>query len=151
MFDDGTEHELVCLDGTIPVKYNTRTYNIPMQLWLPLNFPYERPIVFVRPTQEMVINPSSQVDLSGAVRLPFLDDWSVGRSDLCTLVQVLQHVFAENPPVFAKQASNRPTSGPGSRGKYTCTTKDSNSQAPSMRLETVVKARVNSTAQIPPE
>lgn len=121
VFDNGETRNLVCLDGTIPVMYKSNSYNIPMQFWMPINFPYERPLVFVRPTHQMVINPSNVVDSSGTVKLPYLDDWTYDRSNLINLIEILQENFAKKSPVYSKSinaAVNAANSS--STSKYSC-------------------------------
>lgn len=51
-------------------------YNIPVRLWLPETFPYSAPLVFVEPTQDMMImNSHPFVNANGAVATDYLRQW----------------------------------------------------------------------------
>lgn len=64
-YDDGRTQLLLTLRGTVNIKFKGGTYNIPMALWLPFNYPTEDALAFVVPTSNMLIRPSSKVELSG--------------------------------------------------------------------------------------
>lgn len=51
------------------------TYNIPIQIWLLSSHPFNAPLVFVRPTANMLIKPNKHVDNSGKVYMPYLSEW----------------------------------------------------------------------------
>ncbi|POW12348.1 hypothetical protein PSTT_04646 [Puccinia striiformis] len=68
-FDDGRTALLLKLSGTIPVNYRRIIYNLPIAIWLPFSFPADPPILYLTPTNEMVIRPSSNVDPSGRINL----------------------------------------------------------------------------------
>ena len=87
--NDGKQENLVTLDGTIPVFYKNRQYNIPIMIWLYEKHPEYAPMVFVKPTSTMVIRQGRHVDTSGKVYLPYLSEWKSRRSDLIGLVGVL--------------------------------------------------------------
>jgi ESCRT-I complex subunit TSG101 len=105
VFNDGNARELLCLDGTIPVMYKGKTYNIPVCLWLLDTHPYNPPMVFVKPTAFMQIKPGKHVDANGRIYLPYLHEWKHPQSDLAGLIQILVCIFGEEPPVFAKSQS----------------------------------------------
>ena len=63
------------LHGTIPIQYRQTTYNIPVAVWLPMQYPHVPPFAYVRPTPEMVIKPSNHVDNSGRFYHPYLSYW----------------------------------------------------------------------------
>jgi len=102
--NDGKQENLVTLDGTIPVFYKNRQYNIPIMIWLYEKHPEYAPMVFVKPTSTMVIRQGRHVDTSGKVYLPYLSEWKSRRSDLIGLVGVLCTVFGSEPPVVSKPA-----------------------------------------------
>ncbi|CAG5958260.1 unnamed protein product, partial [Menidia menidia] len=54
-FTDGTQKDLLKLNGVIPVRYEGRSYNFPVQLWLLDSFPFTPPICHLKPTPNMVI------------------------------------------------------------------------------------------------
>ncbi|CAH1250397.1 TSG101 [Branchiostoma lanceolatum] len=89
VFNDGSQTELLCLCGTIPVKIKelrgqsasagasgANTYNIPVCIWLTEFHPEIPPLVYVRPTGNMVINESKHVDMNGRVYMPYLHEWT---------------------------------------------------------------------------
>lgn len=112
VFNDGAKKELLCLDGTIPVSYKGKTYNIPICIYLMDTHPYNPPIIYVKPTSTMQIKPGRHVDAVGRVYLPYLHEWKYPSSDLLGLIQVMAIVFGDEPPVFSKQAASSATMPP---------------------------------------
>ncbi|VDN98541.1 unnamed protein product [Rodentolepis nana] len=110
--DNGQTSRLLCLDGTIPVVYEGNTYNIPLAVYFIHQHPYYPPIAFVRPTPNMQIKPSQNVDTSGKIFLPYLTDWKYPGSSTQKLLEILQGVFGARTPVFSKPkvAMNPPIS-----------------------------------------
>lgn len=74
-FNDGTPIELVNLTGTIPVRYRTALYNIPICIWIMDTHPKNAPLCYVKPTADMSIKVSMYVDQNGKIYLPYLHDW----------------------------------------------------------------------------
>ncbi|KAK3865025.1 hypothetical protein Pcinc_029334 [Petrolisthes cinctipes] len=109
VFNDGIDRELLNLDGTIPVHYKGSTYNIPVCIWLLDNHPFSPPMVYVKPTPDMLIKASRHVDQNGKVFLPYLHEWNLNSSDLVGLIQMMIMAFNEVPPVYAKPKSAHPT------------------------------------------
>ena len=101
-FPNGVKQELVALTGTIPVNYKGNTYNIPVAIYIPNDYPYSPPICYVKPTADMMIKQGRHVDASGKVYLPYLSDWKNDQSDLLGVIQVMIIVFGESPPVYQK-------------------------------------------------
>lgn len=112
VFNDGTTQHLVQLEGTIPVMYKGNTYNIPIQLWILDSHPYNPPMVFVRPTNNMQIKAGRYVDMNGKVDMPFLREWRWPKSDLVGLIQILIITFGEECPVFSKVPARPPPPAP---------------------------------------
>lgn len=106
VFNTGEKKDLLCLDGTIPVPYKGTTYNIPICVWLLETHPYNAPMCYVKPTNDMQIKISQHVDQTGKIYLPYLHDWKHSSSDLIGLIQVMVVVFGEHPPVYAKPRSS---------------------------------------------
>ncbi|KAM3176613.1 hypothetical protein ACTXT7_006182 [Hymenolepis weldensis] len=100
--DNGQTSRLLCLDGTIPVKYDGNMYNIPLAVYFIHQHPYYPPIAYVRPTQNMQIKPSQNVDTSGKIFLPYLTEWKYPGSSTQKLLEILQGVFGARAPVFSK-------------------------------------------------
>ncbi|XP_065926816.1 tumor susceptibility gene 101 protein isoform X2 [Magallana gigas] len=104
IFNDGSEKNILNLDGTIPVTYKGTTFNIPICVWILDTHPYNPPMVFVKPDSTMQIKAGRNVDTNGKVDLPYLRDWRYPQSDLFGLLQILALVFGEDSPVFSKQS-----------------------------------------------
>lgn len=102
VFNDGSDRELLNLDGTIPVRYKGAVYNIPVCIWLLDNHPLSSPMVYVKPTPDMLIKASRHVDQNGKVYLPYLHEWNPNSSDLPGLIQIMIMTFSEMPPVYSK-------------------------------------------------
>ncbi|XP_042214351.1 tumor susceptibility gene 101 protein-like isoform X2 [Homarus americanus] len=131
VFNDGSDRELLNLDGTIPVRYKgydftrhgplkwgedlncnpSAVYNIPICIWLLDNHPFSSPMVYVKPTPDMLIKASRHVDQNGKVYLPYLHEWNLNSSDLPGLIQIMIMTFSEMPPVYSKPKSAQPTTG----------------------------------------
>ncbi|KAF5294148.1 hypothetical protein FQA39_LY13519 [Lamprigera yunnana] len=107
-FNDGTLMELVNLNGTIPVRYKSNVYNIPICIWIMDTHPNNAPICYVKPTSDMAIKVSMYVDQNGKIYLPYLHDWVPSTSDLLGLIQVMIVTFGDQPPVFAKPREEMP-------------------------------------------
>lgn len=80
--EDGRPQLLIHLSGTLPVVFRGATYNIPLTIWLPHEYPKKPPIVFVTPAKDMLIRPGNHVDPSGRCYHPYLANW-VNYSDVC--------------------------------------------------------------------
>lgn len=102
IYENGEEENLICLDGTIPITYRKANYYIPVCIYLRKDHPESKPICYVRPTSQMTIKESRNVDSQGKVLVPYLDNWSSARSDLTCLIQVMVVMFSETPPVYKK-------------------------------------------------
>ncbi|PFH56640.1 hypothetical protein XA68_16208 [Ophiocordyceps unilateralis] len=105
-FPDGTSALLLHLSGTIPVVFRGSTYRFPLSIWVPHAYPREPPLVYVTPTQSMVVRPGQHVDPQGQVYHPYLVRWSDfwDKSTLEDFLAVLTDVFAKEPPVVSRQA-----------------------------------------------
>lgn len=75
VFVDGSQKELIYLNGTIPVRYKGTVYNIPVSIWLMDTHPQHAPLCYVKPTADMSIKVSKFVDQNGKIYLPYLHDW----------------------------------------------------------------------------
>nr|XP_027217186.1 tumor susceptibility gene 101 protein-like isoform X5 [Penaeus vannamei] len=84
------------------------TYNIPICIWLLDNHPLSSPMVYVKPTPDMLIKASRHVDQNGKVYLPYLHEWNPNSSDLPGLIQIMIMTFSEMPPVYSKPKTAQP-------------------------------------------
>ncbi|KAJ0120185.1 endosomal sorting complexes required for transport I [Diaporthe amygdali] len=112
-FPNGSSALLLHISGTIPVNFRGTTYRFPLSIWVPHAYPREPPLVYVTPTETMVVRPGQHVDPQGQVYHPYLVGWADfwDKSNLLDFMGVLRDVFAKEPPVVARgQAQQRPPS-----------------------------------------
>uniref|UniRef100_A0A3Q3KWX3 UEV and lactate/malate dehyrogenase domains n=1 Tax=Mastacembelus armatus TaxID=205130 RepID=A0A3Q3KWX3_9TELE len=93
---------LLKIIGNIPVKYEGRSYNFPIQLWLMDSFPFTPPICLLRPTPNMVIREGKHVDGRGRIYLPGLHNWDYPKSSVVGLLTEMIAKFEEDPPLSSK-------------------------------------------------
>lgn len=51
-------------------------YRFPIQIWVPHAYPYEAPLVYVAPTEGMMVRAGQHVDQQGKVYHPYLVGWA---------------------------------------------------------------------------
>ncbi|KAF4555007.1 UEV domain-containing protein [Elsinoe fawcettii] len=109
-FESGRPALLVCLSGTIPVDFRGRQYRYPVELWVPQEYgqPGAGIICYVRPSAGqdsapgMMVRPGQHVAVDGRIYHPYLRDWGVQqRPSIVEFLQILQTVFAKEPPIVA--------------------------------------------------
>ncbi|KAL7752681.1 Suppressor protein stp22 of temperature-sensitive alpha-factor receptor and arginine permease [Sorochytrium milnesiophthora] len=108
--EDGTSSLLLCLYGTVAIAFNGSTYNIPLDVWIPHLYPVVPPFGFVRPTNNMEVQPGQHVDTNGKLYHPYLSTWHlrVEQSSLVEMLSIFASIFSQQPPVYSKLTS--PTS-----------------------------------------
>ncbi|WWC86316.1 uncharacterized protein L201_001189 [Kwoniella dendrophila CBS 6074] len=113
-FNSGQTALLLLLHGTLPINYRGATYHIPMNIWVPHDYPRSSPILFVVPTKEMGIRKSKEVDPSGRLREEVVDYWwsNWPTQDLETILKHLIAIFSAAPPVYAKPPEPSSASSP---------------------------------------
>ncbi|PWA24902.1 hypothetical protein CCH79_00010043, partial [Gambusia affinis] len=99
---DNTQMELLKLTGVIPVKYEGRSYNFPIELWLLYSFPFTPPVCLLRPTSNMVIREGKHVDAKGRIHLPVLHNWDHPRSSVVGILNEMISKFEEDPPLSSR-------------------------------------------------
>ncbi|CAK7216122.1 Suppressor protein stp22 of temperature-sensitive alpha-factor receptor and arginine permease [Sporothrix curviconia] len=104
-FPNGASALLLHLSGTIPAVFRGATYRYPISLWVPHNYPREAPLVYVTPTETMMVRPGQHVDPQGQVYHPYLAGWAEfwDKSTIGDFLTILRDVFAKEPPVIARQ------------------------------------------------
>ncbi|KAK4459721.1 UEV domain-containing protein [Cladorrhinum samala] len=109
-FPNGSSALLLHLTGTIPVLFRGTTYRFPISLWVPHAYPREAPLVYVTPTETMVVRPGQHVDPQGQVYHPYLVGWTTfwDKSTILDFLAILRDVFAKEPPVVARQQGAPP-------------------------------------------
>ncbi|TIA83902.1 hypothetical protein E3P94_01561 [Wallemia ichthyophaga] len=106
--DNGRSELLVNVYGTLPIQFRDATYNIPLSLWLPLDYPASPPWVYVVPTATMLVRAGHGVESSGLVRSPYVFDWA-RKPEACNLVDLayaLRNSFEMFPPLYAKPVAH---------------------------------------------
>jgi hypothetical protein len=63
---------LLHISGTLPVLFRGTTYRFPIALWVPHAYPSEAPLVYVTPTEGMMVRPGQHVDPQGKIYHPYL-------------------------------------------------------------------------------
>ncbi|XP_051975779.1 ubiquitin-conjugating enzyme E2 variant 3-like isoform X2 [Xyrauchen texanus] len=103
-FSDSSQKDLLKLVGNIPVRYQERSYNLPILLWLLDSFPFTPPICFLRPTSSMVIREGKHVDSKGRIHLPSLHNWDHPKSTVSSLLVEMIDKFEKEPPLGTKSS-----------------------------------------------
>jgi hypothetical protein len=105
----GSSLLLLKIYGTVPIIYKENNYNIPISIWIPPNYPHEKPAVIVPPTPDMVIKQGHTcVGSDGYVRHTYLLSWNQGNT-LLALFNILIQIFSQDPPVRAVPRNLPPT------------------------------------------
>ena len=103
--DIRTKIQLLCLFGTVPVRIENSTYNIPISIYMKTVHPYFPPYCLVSPTNDMAIQPSRFVDPQGILDLPYLHEWKPNKSNLTDLIQELITAFQKQCPLYSLSAA----------------------------------------------
>ncbi|PHH59844.1 hypothetical protein CDD81_2451 [Ophiocordyceps australis] len=108
-FPNGSSALLLHLSGTLPVVFRGSTYRFPVSIWVPHAYPREPPLIYVTPTESMMVRPGQHVDPQGQVYHPYLARWTDfwDKSTLEDFIAVLSDVFAKEPPVISRQAQRQ--------------------------------------------
>ncbi|ODV63929.1 ubiquitin-binding ESCRT-I subunit protein STP22 [Ascoidea rubescens DSM 1968] len=110
-FSNGTDRLLLNLHGTVPSFFNAVSYKIPVEIWLPTDYPLSPPTVYVVPSSDMIIQPSNYIDNNGKFYNPYLSNWSSNsqthtqNSSLLQLCNILSTCFSKQPPLYSKPKS----------------------------------------------
>ncbi|KAJ0166481.1 Tumor susceptibility -like protein, partial [Colletotrichum tanaceti] len=104
-FDNGASALLLHLSGTLPVIFRGTTYRFPISIWVPHAYPQEAPLVYVTPTETMMVRPGQHVDPQGQIYHPYLVGWGAfwDKSTILDFLAILRDIFAKEPPVIARQ------------------------------------------------
>eukprot|EP01138_Halocafeteria_seosinensis_P002941 gb/GECG01003005.1/.p1 GENE.gb/GECG01003005.1/~~gb/GECG01003005.1/.p1 ORF type:complete len:460 (+),score=66.73 gb/GECG01003005.1/:1-1380(+) len=114
--NDGRTLTLLKLEGVIPTEFRGTTYQTPIRVFLPAQYPHEPPICFVTPTEDLIVERSNpHVDEAGFITLNTLRDWNADCS-LIFLIADMQSAFSQYPPLRRKPpiAHTRTTSASNS-------------------------------------
>ncbi|KAL2071545.1 hypothetical protein VTL71DRAFT_12780 [Oculimacula yallundae] len=109
-YEHGKSALLLHLSGTLPVVFRGTTYRFPIALWVPHAYPLEPPLIYVVPTDGMVVRPGQHVDQQGKVYHPYLVGWAEywDKSNILDFLAILRDIFAKEPPVVSRQQQNPP-------------------------------------------
>ncbi|KAF2278863.1 UEV-domain-containing protein [Westerdykella ornata] len=113
-YENGASALLLLLSGTLPVTFRGATYGFPVAIWIPHAYPRESPIVYVTPSQDMLVRPGQHVSGEGRIYHPYLAQWGKywDKSTIFDFLAVLRGVFAKEPPLRSKQAPVNATAAP---------------------------------------
>ncbi|KAG8217484.1 hypothetical protein J3R82DRAFT_5629 [Butyriboletus roseoflavus] len=113
-YDDGRAQLLLCIHGLLPISFRGSSYNIPIAIWLTKDYPRHPPIVYVVPTNDMLVRPSKHIDLSGRCTIQYIRDWHKKPEpcNIAALLQAMQALFSRLPPLYAKSKSSSPHPAP---------------------------------------
>jgi len=89
--------------GTIGMTYRGVKYNIPVEIFLPPNYPTYPPICYVRPSVGMMLKENHKhVGPDGKIYMPYLHNWKSYSCNLVDLVLTMSSIFSAEPPCYAK-------------------------------------------------
>ncbi|KAH9854147.1 UEV-domain-containing protein [Lenzites betulinus] len=103
-YDDGRTQLLLCLHGLLPISFRGASYNIPIAVWVPREYPRTPPLAYVVPTSDMLIRAAPDMDISGRCLIDYVRNWE-RKYEGCSLVALLDAMhdaFSRQPPVYAK-------------------------------------------------
>ncbi|KAM9302258.1 LOW QUALITY PROTEIN: ubiquitin-conjugating enzyme E2 variant 3 [Gastrophryne carolinensis] len=104
-FKDGSQKELLNLSGTVPMKFQGHSYNIPICLWLLDSHPFAPPLCFLKPTENMGVRVGKHIDAQGRIYLAYLQDWSHPKSSVMGLIREMVTKFEEELPLYSLSAA----------------------------------------------
>lgn len=104
-FKDGSQKDLLNLSGTVPMKSQGNSYNIPVCLWLLDSHPFGPPLCFLKPTQTMGIRVGKHIDSHGRIHLPCLQNWSHPKSTILGLIKEMAATFEDELPLYSLSAA----------------------------------------------
>lgn len=105
----GARSNKLCLTGTVPITYSGATYNIPLYIWFPADYPSRGPTAYVMPTPGMAIQPGHRhVGADGMCYFPYLNSWNRATHNAVGLVHAAKEIFSGSPPVYAQPAGQPP-------------------------------------------
>ena len=110
--------------GLLPITFRGASYNIPVSVWVPTEYPTRPATPYVTPTRgatpnslfgvasvslsqpqrraEMdVVKGHPHVGADGMCYFPYCNQWNQS-STVLGLMQVMQETFSQNPPVTAR-------------------------------------------------
>jgi len=98
------------LKGTICMKFRGDYYHTPVEIFVPIMYPIVPPIVYVRPSQDMLIKRGHKhVDTEGMVYLPYLHEWRPNTHTILDLCTSMSKVFGMDPPLYQRVDSYVPS------------------------------------------
>jgi len=100
--NSGVSRELMKVGGLLPINFRGASYNIPVGVWVPAEYPTRPPTPYVTPTPQMdVVKGHQHVGGDGMCYFPYCNQWNQG-SNVVGLVQCMQEAFSQHPPVTAR-------------------------------------------------
>jgi len=104
----GYQLTLLGMTGVIPVTYRNVTYNIPIGIWVMLDYPITPPEFIVMPTENMKIVVGKHVTSDGKITHPYLDTFSSKpQNSMLEFISILREIFSTETPVVEVKRHNR--------------------------------------------
>ncbi|PFH54388.1 hypothetical protein AMATHDRAFT_72876 [Amanita thiersii Skay4041] len=106
-YDDGRTQLMLCVHGVLPISFRHASYNIPIALWIPRDYPKLPPLAYVVPTNDMLVRPGKFVDVSGKCEPEYIRNWQ-RKSEGCNLIALLEAMqdhFSREPPFLTLLSS----------------------------------------------
>lgn len=95
------------------LQFGPTPFSVDIEIWLPSNFPFQAPFVFV---QSKKLRVCSLMDETGKVQISYLSYWHTRpNSNLLEMMNYLHQAFCQEPPIFLNQ--NEPLHNPVSNGQ----------------------------------
>ena len=63
------------LHGTLPISFRGATYHIPINVWIPHDYPRSPPLAYVVPTRDMGVRKGKEVDPGGRIKEEVVAAW----------------------------------------------------------------------------
>jgi hypothetical protein len=103
-----------CVSGTLPVVHGSkaRIYNLPLDIWIPVDFPSLPPLIVVPlPPNVVLMKNHSHVAENGVVFTTYIYEWNASISTLRGAVHSVKQVLDGNIPIRLLLPSSTETTG----------------------------------------
>ncbi|KCV72473.1 hypothetical protein H696_00069 [Fonticula alba] len=114
-FKPNHQNEECCvIQGYILYRFRDRNYQAPVYVWLPKDFPKQRPAFYVVKNTEhwrapVSFNPAAKfIERQGNLVIPHLQSWHESSPDLANLFVAFQNQINQTPPLFSTDSTIAP-------------------------------------------
>ncbi|GKT26065.1 hypothetical protein ADUPG1_013225 [Aduncisulcus paluster] len=104
---------ILCLYGMIPAVFRGTTYRFPIRIIFDYDYPLSPPISYLVPVTGLFLRPTTEVNVSGYVNIPIVNQWRTSRTtpaghSLVTVLHSMSQKFSINPPFSSKSSFGTP-------------------------------------------